>query len=117
MELQAEKKEEIWQAARCGDVDAVRQTLGNVNTALAVRPAQEGEQVPLRVLLCSEPASPPVCTPFYFSSSHRGVSSRMPPMSSSLAGVLYGLHATMPVVQMAPRCCAAVPSNRQWAPC
>ena len=57
MEMRAEAKENIWQAARTGNAAAVRRTLGVVNTAVTTRPAQPGEQLPLRIMLCQQPCA------------------------------------------------------------
>jgi hypothetical protein len=55
MELFAEAKESIWQAAQQGDLAQQRDLLSKLSIASVVRPGQTLFQAPLRILRCCLP--------------------------------------------------------------
>jgi hypothetical protein len=55
MELFADAKESVWQAARQGDMAQQRELFSKINITSVVRPGQTLFQAPLRILRCCLP--------------------------------------------------------------
>lgn len=54
LELVEDDREQLWQAARDGDLEAYQRRLARLRHGRATRPGQDGPQVPLRVLVAAE---------------------------------------------------------------
>lgn len=54
LELLEDDREQLWQAARDGDLEAYQRRLTRLKHGRAARPGQDGPQVPLRVLVAAE---------------------------------------------------------------
>ena len=87
MEMLADDKEALWQAARCGSSARLRPSMGQLSVATSVRPGQSVPQAPLRIL----------CT----GDGSRGVTLRSRPVAlqrrdGSEPTLLEALHGVLP---------------------
>ena len=87
MEMLADDKEALWQAARCGSAARLRPAMAQLSVATSVRPGQSVPQAPLRIL----------CT----GDGSRGVTLRSRPVAlqrrdGSVPTLLEALHGVLP---------------------